>query len=432
MNKYSLATFLLSIGMILQAQIKELSDDGTWCWFSAPGAVYHHNGLPQIVTGWVKADGSIEAAVLNYESDEISTQIVSPKLDKDDHANPGFVELENNEVLMMYTKHFDEGVRSHRLNANAKKATFSELQMIEVFNEAQFKRYPKKGITYANPISLSDENGRLFVFGRWTGYKPNMLWSDDNGRTYNDAQVYITNKPFDDVNRPYVKYYSDGKSKIHIIFTDGHPRKEPTNSVYYAYYEKGAFWRVDGSKICDLENIPFEPKEASVIYKATKESGRAWVYDVTQDKKGNPVVLYARYPKESEHLYHYAKYEKGKWIDHKICNSGKWFPQTPNGKKEREPHYSAGLTFHPSKSNTIYLSRDINGVFEIEKRVTKDKGNSWDITPITSNSKYDNVRPIVPKNPEKRDKTVVLWMENEKYIHYSDYKTRVKYMVENK
>lgn len=432
-NRILFFVVLVSLTASIQAQnsnIKTLSNDGAWCWFSAPGAIYRHNNANEVISGWVKADGSIETAILNLDTDSISSQIISPQLDKDDHANPAFIELANKEVLIFYAKHFDRAIRVNRLPAGSEKANFGEMDFKEVYNVEQFKLYPKKVVTYANPIALSEENNRLFCFGRWTGYKPNMMWSDDNGVTFNPAQVFITNKPFDDVNRPYVKYYSNGKSKIHIIFTDGHPRKEPTNSVYYAYYENGEFWRVDGSKICNLEEIPFEPKEASMVYKADEKSGLAWVFDVSEDENENPVILYARYPTTKDHLYHYATYSNGAWEDYKICHAGKWFPETPEGGYEREPHYSGGMVIHPRETNTIYLSREVNGVFEIEKRTTSDKGKTWSISPITQNSINNNVRPIVANNMNKTDKMVVLWMENEKYIHFTDYKTKIKYITE--
>lgn len=429
-NKLFAIICFLFMSTVVLGQQNTLTNDGAWCWFSAPNAIYKHNGKAEIVTGWVTSDGSIEAATLNLKTKKSYIQSVSPKLNKDDHANPSFIELDNKDVLMFYAKHFDKAVRMNKLSAAGDSKDFGATSFKEVFSEEQFKLYPRKCVTYANPIALKKEKNRLFCFGRWTGFKPNMMWSDDNGETFNPAQVFITNQPFNDDNRPYVRYYSDGKSKIHIIFTDGHPRKESTNSVYYACYEKGAFWKADGTKICNLDEIPFEPKDATMVYKATKESGRAWVYDVSADKKGNPIILYARYPKETEHLYHYAQFLKGKWVDNQICNAGKWFPQTPEGEIEREPHYSAGLTFHPLQGNTIYLSREINGVFEIEKRVTPDHGKTWAITPLTQNSKYDNVRPVVPKNMKKGDKTVVLWMVNEKYIHYTDFKSRIEYVLD--
>ncbi len=426
---------ILTVGLWLFPSCKAqhtqtLTDDGAWCWFSGPRAIYTHNGSGGIITGWVDSKGSIQAASFNVNNDKKKIQTVDPKLDKDDHANPSFVELSNNDVLMSYTKHFDSVVRFSRKAADSND--FEKPEQHPVFDKEQYEKYPAKGVGYANVFALSEENGRIYCFGRWTGYKPNMMWSDDNGKTFTKGKVLVTNKPFNNYNRPYVRYYSDGKSKIHMVFTDGHPRDESTNSVYYACYENGAFWRADKSKICDLENMPFEPKDATVVYKATKEDGRAWVYDLAVDKKGDPVVLYARYPSEEEHLYHYARYNGKQWIDHKICHSGKWFPQTPKNKTEREPHYSAGMSFHPLKPNIVYLSKQVDGVFEIEKRETKNNGKSWKITPITRNSEYDNVRPVVPRNMKQGDTPVVLWMVNEKYVHYTDYKTRIDYFVDMK
>ncbi|BDD02348.1 BNR-4 repeat-containing protein [Persicobacter psychrovividus] len=429
-DKILLFVFLLLSQNTIAQSINNLTTDGAWCWFSAPRAIYRHSNGHEIATGWVTKDGSIVSGVLNLDSKRLMTQNVSPQLDKDDHANPCFIELQNKEVLMGYTKHFDKYVRIEAMPAGKDKQ-YERRNYKEVFNQKQFEQYPRKCVTYANLIQLKKENGRLFCFGRWTGYKPNMMWSDNNGKTFNDAQVFLTNKPFNDDNRPYVRYYSDGKSRIHIVFTDGHPRKEKFNSVYYAYYEKGAFYRVNGEKICDLDQIPFEPKEASLVYDAQKVgNGRAWVQDITSDKKGRPVILYSRYPNEQTHLYHYTKYDGKKWIDHLIVNSGKWFPQTPKGRHEREPHYSGGMTFHSHKDNVIYLSRQINGVFEIEKRITDDKGKTWEVFPITQHSKLDNVRPVCPHNYKKGDKNVVFWMTNEKYIHYTDFNTQINYTID--
>ena len=423
--------FQLSVISAQQQNIKTLINDGAWCWFSAPGAIYRHNAVNnEVITGWITSDGTLQAATLNLDNGNKEVQTVTSKLDKDDHANPAFVELKSKEVLMLYSKHFDQRVRDNHLLANSKTLNFGKTIEHDIFDKEELKRYPNKRVTYANPAVLSKEKGRLYCFGRWTGFKPNIAWSDDDGQTFTKSKVFISDKVFSTTNRPYVRYYCDGKSKIHIVFTDGHPRDEKTNSVYYACYEKGAFWRADGTKIGDMEHIPFEPKDATVVYKANEKTGRAWVYDISADKKGRPVILYARYPQETQHLYHYAAFDGAKWIDTEICNSGKWFPQTPEGKTEPEPHYSAGMTFNPLHPGTIYLSREVNGIFEIEKRVTQNRGVSWDVTPITKNSKYDNVRPIVPKNMTKKDRPVVMWMVNRKYVHYTNYDTRIDYWID--
>ena len=88
------------------------------------------------------------------------------------------------------------------------------------------------------------------------------------------------------------------------------------------------------------------------------------------------------------------------------------------------------MILHSLNPGIVYLSRQKNNRFEIEKFETLDGGKSWKVTPVTQNSVYDQVRPYVPRNQYNRSKTVVLWMENKKYIHYTDYDTAIKYFIE--
>ena len=87
------------------------------------------------------------------------------------------------------------------------------------------------------------------------------------------------------------------------------------------------------------------------------------------------------------------------------------------------------MSVHPAKTGTIYLSRQVNGVFEIEKRVTTDRGKTWEIIPITHNSSFDQVRPYVPRGLHSQDPEVVFWMVNRSYIHYSEYDSTIHYFV---
>ena len=199
--------------------------------------------------------------------------------------------------------------------------------------------------------------------------------------------------------------------------------------MYYAYYEDGAFYRASGEQIANIDAIPFEPKDASVVYTSNPVEGRSWVADIGQDSQGNPVILYTRSPDESNHQYWYARYTDSGWEDHKICDSGPWFPQTPEGQVEREPHYFGGMSIHPDNPNVVYLSRQVDGVFEVERWETGDLGAGWSSKPITEASILDQVRPYVPRGLKADEDEVVLWMENEKYIHYTDYKTSVKYAI---
>lgn len=425
--------FLLILGLLMTASfswsqtIYTASEDGAWCWFSDPRAIYVGES-DKIVTGWVTHKGDIEAATIDLNKHSVDTKMLFENMEIDDHNNPAFVELGNQNLLTMYAWHGGKnGVVQHRSTSPESVLSFEEKDIFHPRSEALINTYVKESYTYANPMVLSEEGNKVYAFGRWIGYKPNMITSDDHGATWSEPQVVITSRQLDTNNRPYVKYFSDGKSKIHLIFTDGHPAVEPLNSVYYCYYENGAFWRADQTKICDVEDLPFHPDQASVVYQATEETGRAWIFDVVTDDKDRPVIAYSRYPRIKSHNYHYAVYDNGQWVDHKIIFSGPWFPEDVHGERQRELNYSGGLTLDPSDPSKIYFSHMVDGVFEISSGKTKNMGAKWKFKAITKNSKWDNVRPFVPRYRKPGQKNVVLWMENEKYIHYTNYFTRIKY-----
>lgn len=408
-----------------------LTMDGAWCWFSDPRAVYMDNPSERVITGWVKKDGSVEAAAFFPETEKVETNILFPAMQVDDHNNPAFAILPDQTLFTAYTWHStDKGMVIHRSTEPGDIHSLSAKEVVKPVSEALLEEFPRETYTYANPYVLRGENNRLYCFGRWTGFKPNMVWSDDDGESWSEPKVVISEEPFDRNNRPYVKYFSNGDKRIHLIFTDGHPRVEPVNSVYYCYYENGAFWRVDGSLIRKVEDLPFDATEATVVYQATEETGRAWIYDVVADEEEYPVIAYTRCPEETDHRYHYARFDGTSWLDTELCKGGKWFPQTQPGTEEREVHYSGGLTIHPAKPGVVYLSRQINDRFEIEKWTTADGGKTWGKTPVTSNSEFDQIRPYVPRELPADATDMVFWMENQKYIHYTDFDTRIRYRVE--
>lgn len=423
---------LLFATIQFNGQSKEgyLTKDGAWCWFSDPRAILVDN---TIYTGWVKNNGTVEAASFDLDSKKAKFSDLYFMLEKDDHDNPAFTVTSSGDILAMYARHGRRDFFINRLKDYRSNRSFSEARLLYPISKEELKKYPNNQVTYANPYRLKSENDRIYCFGRWTGFKPNVMWSDDDGYNWTKSKVFITNIPFDRGNRPYVKYYSDGDSKVHMMFTDGHPRNEPINSVYYAYYENGAFYKANGEQICSMKNIPFEPKDASTVYTSNQKEGRAWIADIAEDENGNPVLLYTKSPTEENHEYWYAKYTEQGWINKKLCDSGKWFPKTEAGKVEREPHYFGGLSLHPDNTNVVYLSRQIKGVFEIERWETKNNGKSWKKEAITTNSTFDNVRPYLPRGLSKTAPEIVLWMENENYIHFKkDYKVSIKYLIKEK
>ena len=236
----------------------------------------------------------------------------------------------------------------------------------------------KAGMSYCNPIQLSAENQTLYLFWRGFSYKPTMATSPDDGKTWTPARILFSRPGNPPGNRPYAKYASNGKDRIHFLFTDGHPRDEPSNNVYYVCYRAGSFFKADGTRVAGMDDLPLRPGQLDMVYDARSSGARAWIHSLAFDADDRPVVAYSRHPSESDHRYHYARWNGRTWDDTELCAAGRWFPQTPEGKREREPHYSGGLALDPADPSVVYVSRPVNGTREIEKWTTPDGGRDLD------------------------------------------------------
>lgn len=274
--------------------------------------------------------------------------------------------------------------------------------------------------TYPNPYTLKREKKRIYLFWRGGDFQPSFATSDD-GTNWSDAQTLIRGGA-----RPYVKYESDGQDTVHIAFTYGHPRNEPFNNIYYACYRNGALYRANGKKIKSVSELPLVPAEADKVYDARSHNARAWVWDIALDARKNLLIVYASLPEETRHFYRYARWDGLQWRDYEITAVGQWFPKTPAGKTEPEPHYSAGVVLDHTNPSIVYLSRNVSGVYEIEKWTTTDGGKTWSSISITSGSTLDNVRPVAVRNQRPGRLPSVLWMQNFHYVHYTDYKSAIK------
>lgn len=405
------------------------TENGAWCWFSDPRAIYYEGEHKRTYSGWVDSLGNIVVGYYDHETKAVETIVLHERLEKDDHDNPSLMIDDSGKLRVFYSKH---GTGNFPIMlARAKKAEdisgWEPVQPLPL-NDTLAYAGLRDSYTYTNILRLADENNRWYLFWRGADFKPNVSVSDDSGRSWAPGRIMVLPERIYKNRRPYMKVASNSKDVIHFAFTDGHPNAEPTNSIYYAKYRDGALYRADGDKIMDWAALPLDPKEADVVYSATASKEKAWIWDVAGDHAGNPVVVYARFPTDSNHVYYYSIFQDGKWMDHKLVDSGRWFPHTPPGSREGEPNYSGGIVLDHNDPSTVYLSREKSGVFEIERWQTQDKGRTWKVTDVTANSKYDNVRPFVVRN-NPNDSLNILWMNIRKYLYYTDYQGSIKMSV---
>jgi hypothetical protein len=390
----------------------KISDSGAWCWFQDPRAVYIAGQKKYTYAGWVSRDGKLQVGAYNHATNQTEIVTIEDEWGNNDHNTNSFLVLPDNRIMIFYTQHNQCGLYSRTTLYPEDVSTWSEKITVS----------DKRRITYSHPVYLSDE-GRFYVFWRGESWKPTFAVSED-GVVWSEPRILFQESGHEGLRiRPYLKVISDGKSEIHFAFTDGHPAANSENSIYYALYKHGIFYQANGAIIDTLDELPIQHSHSDLVFDGKRQKMTSWIWDIALNAKGAPVIAYVRMPKKKDHRYHYVSWGGEAWRDYEMIPGGPWFPKTPWFKKEKEPYYSGGITLNHADPSALYLSRQIGGVFEIEKWVTPDAGASWSSFAITKHSKYDNVRPVVPRGGECYTDTV-LWMQGD-YIHYTNFDTKI-------
>lgn len=365
------------------------------------------------------SDGKLQVGAYDHNTKEIKVVTLKEKWDVDDHNTNSFLVLPDRRIMVFYARHNKKGLYG-RITSRPEDISKWEDEVTIANTDA---------ITYSHPVYLNDES-RFYVFWRGESWKPTFSTSLD-GKTWTEPQILIQENGREDRSiRPYVKVVSDGKSEIHFAFTDGHPMDEPTNSIYYLKYRRGEFYKANGARGGTLDELPIQQSESDIVYRGKANKIRSWIWDIALDKDGNPIIAYTQLPSETDHRYHYAYWNGDTWFDTEITYGGRWFPQTSVSSHETEPYYSGGITFDHANPSSVYISRQVGAMFELEKWTTDNRGKTWSSVVITSNSMQRNVRPVVPRGYVGNNDHV-LWMQGN-YVNFTNYKTRIMLLVPQK
>lgn len=383
-------------------KVDTVTVDGAWCWFNDPRALYYKGTKEQTYFSWVTQQGNIVVASYNHATKAYVEKVIHANYEADDHDNPALFFRKDGRIVVYYSKH---------TTAPAHRWISTNPEDISSWGtDYQFG----VNVTYPYPFQVRDS---VFVMYRGLNWHPTLVISNDNGETVGTPMQLISGGGA----RPYARYCQDKTGAIHMAFTTGHPRDVSNNRIYYAKFQNGKFYRADGTLIKDFgwgtNPLDIDAGEPETVYDGTSY-GKGWIWDIAVDSLNRPVLVYASFPTDTDHQYHYARWNGSAWVRTHLTNAGKWFPQTPAGTTEPEPNYSGGINLDPGNPNVVYLSKQVRSSFEIFKFTTRDNGLNWDSVAITWNTPADlvNVRPVVPRN-HKAGFFDVLWLKG-KYVNY--------------
>ena len=168
-----------------------LNDNGAWSWFMDERSIVDHG---HVVVGLVRANGkftdsdrpgwgNVELSILDIKSLRVERVILKEHLEQDDHAAPGLLVLGDGRYLAAYSKHNQEPRFWFRISVRPGDAS-AWLPEREVVTPGRQGKWSGDNFTYANPMRLTEEGGRVYLFHRGVTQDPNYYWSDDDGRNW--------------------------------------------------------------------------------------------------------------------------------------------------------------------------------------------------------------------------------------------------------
>ena len=398
-----------------------ITRDGAWCWFSDPRAIYVDD---KMFGGFVDKEGSIWAFCYDPSTCQSKQYKLFNKLDYDDHANPSIMALSDQRLVLFFSAH--GGTKNSPIYYAVSKYP-SDISSWEEVQEINPEMEGSLGVCYTNPVMLSDENNRVYLFFRGRDFKPTCIYTDDL-KTWSQPINLVRNDPgYGQGGRPYTKITTNHKDKIFFAFTDAHPRDRATNSIYFMMYKNGKICKADGTVVSETLGSII-PSQVDKVYDATRTFDKAWIWDIAFDESEKPILVYARFSdRDNKHSYWYARWNGIKWENHKITDAGQWFQRTEyvKEKPEYECNYSGGVYLDHENPNILYTSRPINDRFEIEKWTFTGVKQKWITEAITYQSEKDNVRPFVVRN-HRGSQPSVLWMYNYKYPGFKAYDCAIR------
>jgi hypothetical protein len=386
------------------ASCATLATQGIWTWYHDSRAIYYKATHEKTYVGYFSSSmnpGAAAIASYDHATGEIDTFYLKTNWGFDDHNTTTVHVLPSGHIITFYSEH-NGGAWFTRTSTNPEDITSwgPELKVNE-------------GCTYPNVCQLSAEgaNGnRLYVFFRGPSTEtgdfgmPYYQTSDDGGATWSAAVRYFLGglSSVGGGIRPYCKYVSNGKDKIYMLIEGDNRNNPPPKPTYFMYYYNGGFYKMNGTLIETVAQdkaSPITTAQPDTVYDPANPPdglkgtiGTGW--DIALDSAGYPVFVYDIYdPSGANHRYYYYRWDGTKWNHYFLINSGG--PMTEGGN---EVGFGGGLSLDHSNTNVIYVSTHVNGVFELERWITADKGATWRTWQITSGSAAKNCRPIVPRN----------------------------------
>ena len=400
-----------------------ITEKGAWCWFADPRAIHYENKNKTINStyiGYIDTGGNIKATQYNFLTGKTDEALIRSNFQPDDHDNPTFLVLPDERIMVFYSRHTDEACFYYRISQKAGDITAlgEEKKLVTTHNT-----------TYPSPFMLANDPHHIYLCWRGINWHPTiarLTMPDENDNVSFDwgpKQIVQSTAA-----RPYVKYFSNGKDKIYMAYTLGHPDNENPNGVFFNYINipgtdarqitltdiNGALLSVINDEIHDF-NGRNEYRAAHPDAVVNHDDCRNWIWQVSKDTSGLPVIAMVQINDDkTSHDYYHVRWTGNQWQKTLLANGGGHFHQTP----DFEMCYSGGMAIDDANTDVVYCSVPVAGtsgkVYEIVKYTVNTGSGNVTSAAVTRNSTKNNVRPYIIPNADNTPMRL-LWMHGDYY-----------------
>lgn len=400
-----------------KSEFGKVSPEGAWCWFADPRALHYENadkGIDRTYIGYIDVHGNIKATQIDWKNNKSQEVLIRSYFQPDDHDNPTFLTLTDGRVMVFYSRHTDEPCFYYRVSR--------EPGDITTLGDEKVLR-TKDNTTYPSPFILSDDPEHIYLCWRGINWHPTigrMMIPDTDGNTSFDWGPYQMVQSTG--ARPYAKYASNGKDKLYLAYTTGHPDNEDPNYVYFNAVDVNGLCLKDinGEVLSKIQDGPYHVDKSPEFVEANPavvvdHSGyRDWIWELSMQSDEHPVIAMVQISSDKkDHDYYWVTWDGNEWKKTFLADAGGHFHNSPDIEK----CYSGGMTIDKKNPRVVYGSVPVEGkhgkVYEIVKYTVNPDGTvSRDA--ITKNSIKDNARPF--SIPGAQEKPVSLaWMNGDYY-----------------
>ena len=401
-----LLTIAALLTLLTGRAVNTIANEGAWCWFADPRAIHYANEEKTIditLLGYIDVRGSIKATQIDWLTNTRTEVLIRAAHESDDHDNPTFLVLPDERIMVFYSYH-SKSTMFYRVSKRPGDITCLGPEKQMAFD---YKT------TYPSPFILSDDPDHI-----WICWRGGENWHPTIARTTlpdanDDVQIVYGPKQMVQSTgaRPYAKYQSNGKDKLYVTYTTGHPDNEIPNWLYFNVIGINdgdpVLMSLTGDTLTHIAAKPFnvnktttyKTKYPQTIIDAPTDK-RDWVWQTALDKQERPVVLFTRLDDaRTTHNFYYTRWTGSEWKETDLGYAGHAFHKNWSS---RERCYSSGMALDPDTINHVYMSLptkdgevNVNGVYELWKYVIDDEGTITSKTLLTYDSKKNNVRPYV-------------------------------------